>query len=285
MEEIDEKNGYVFSVFGEDDSKEDFYVPEEIIAHILSFVDFDSLVFGCRLVCHSWKNIVDNLALREKAERECALELEKAVREPVSKKLILPWYINYLCHKKLLGRNLLKNNCGKDKFKHWSILSNGGDRWKIEDIPSGSDALPEDCSDFEGYTSCFSTSYHSNSKVQVINLLEEGFGQKFMDNVQPDIAISEWFSGRFDCGCVYELKVELMDKKMKPIANFEQRESIEQWKGREWHKIEHVFSNYGHGVRYISFYHGGMDTQFWAGHYGSKMAGGVVKLYYNPEKS
>ena len=24
------------------------------------------------------------------------------------------------------------------------------------------------------------------------------------------------------------------------------------------------------GVRYIKFYHGGTDTQFWKGHYGSK---------------
>jgi hypothetical protein len=39
-----------------------------------------------------------------------------------------------------------------------------------------------------------------------------------------------------------------------------------------------VFHSYGPGVRFIKFYHGGMDTQFWAGHYGSKMSGAFVKL-------
>lgn len=39
-----------------------------------------------------------------------------------------------------------------------------------------------------------------------------------------------------------------------------------------------MFKNYGPGVRFIKFYHGGVDTQFWAGHYGSKMSGACVKL-------
>ena len=39
-----------------------------------------------------------------------------------------------------------------------------------------------------------------------------------------------------------------------------------------------MFQKYGPGVRFIRFYHGGKDTQFWAGHYGSKMSGACVKL-------
>lgn len=39
-----------------------------------------------------------------------------------------------------------------------------------------------------------------------------------------------------------------------------------------------MFKNYGPGVRFIKFYHGGMDTQYWSGHYGSKMSGACVKL-------
>jgi len=46
-----------------------------------------------------------------------------------------------------------------------------------------------------------------------------------------------------------------------------------------------VFQSYGPGVRYIKFYHGGMDTQFWAGHYGSKMSGASVKLIIPPPSS
>ena len=39
-----------------------------------------------------------------------------------------------------------------------------------------------------------------------------------------------------------------------------------------------MFQQYGRGVRFVVFYHGGVDTQFWAGHYGSKMSGACVKL-------
>lgn len=43
-------------------------------------------------------------------------------------------------------------------------------------------------------------------------------------------------------------------------------------------QVEYTFSNYGRGVRFIEFKHEGKDTQFWAGHYGSKMSGAVVKV-------
>lgn len=38
------------------------------------------------------------------------------------------------------------------------------------------------------------------------------------------------------------------------------------------------FENYGPGVRFIVFNHSGRDTQFWAGQYGSKMSGGVIRF-------
>lgn len=41
-------------------------------------------------------------------------------------------------------------------------------------------------------------------------------------------------------------------------------------------QVTHLFENYPDGVRFIKFYHGGMDNQFWAGHYGAKMTGSSV---------
>jgi hypothetical protein len=43
-------------------------------------------------------------------------------------------------------------------------------------------------------------------------------------------------------------------------------------------QISHVFENYGRGLREINFTHGGMDKAFWAGHYGSKMAGACISV-------
>lgn len=34
-------------------------------------------------------------------------------------------------------------------------------------------------------------------------------------------------------------------------------------------------------ISYIELYHEGSDTQFWKGHYGSKMAGASIQLLYD----
>ena len=43
-------------------------------------------------------------------------------------------------------------------------------------------------------------------------------------------------------------------------------------------QVSHVFENYGTGLRVISFEHSGRDRLYWAGHYGSKMAGACVSV-------
>lgn len=41
-------------------------------------------------------------------------------------------------------------------------------------------------------------------------------------------------------------------------------------------QVSHVFEDYKPGLRKIYFCHSGMDQSFWAGHYGSKMAGACI---------
>lgn len=41
-------------------------------------------------------------------------------------------------------------------------------------------------------------------------------------------------------------------------------------------QAKHRFQNYGTGVQYVLFSHVGCDSQFWAGHYGSKMTNASV---------
>lgn len=43
-------------------------------------------------------------------------------------------------------------------------------------------------------------------------------------------------------------------------------------------QLTHVFQNYGKGVRYIRFIHGGKDTQFWAGWYGVRVTDSCVEI-------
>lgn len=103
-------NGFVLLSACNSDSEKEFFIPEEILVLILSYVDVEDLIFSCRLVCHSWNRIIQNLALRMKAEREHA-ESSKNVGK---KKCDRPWYVYYwICKKNIFGRNLLNNNSDK----------------------------------------------------------------------------------------------------------------------------------------------------------------------------
>lgn len=43
-------------------------------------------------------------------------------------------------------------------------------------------------------------------------------------------------------------------------------------------KITHTFTDYGPGVRFIRFEHGGQDTVFWKGWYGARVTHSHVTI-------
>lgn len=119
------------------------------------------------------------------------------------------------------------------------------------------------------------------------------------------LQVSEWYSCRWDCPAVYELVVKLIHRNGDLMDVFKFKDILEGEKQNQWlkvniyrmivlHKIyiqdlqcifsymlhcpqiSHVFENYGIGLREIIFEHSGKDRSYWAGHYGSKMAGACI---------
>lgn len=88
--------------------------------------------------------------------------------------------------------------------------------------------------------------------------------------------MSEWYSSRWDCPAVYECSVKLLSRSNKVLDTFQFHDTIVGEKQNKWLYVSHEFKNYGLDVRKVSFYHSGVDKLFWAGHYGSKMAGACV---------
>lgn len=43
-------------------------------------------------------------------------------------------------------------------------------------------------------------------------------------------------------------------------------------------QVSHKFSEYGSGLRYISFEHGGQDSKFWDGWFGVRVTGSSVTV-------
>ncbi|KAF7667431.1 hypothetical protein LDENG_00060430 [Lucifuga dentata] len=238
-------------------------LPQEIVEEIFLNLPPSQVVHNCRLVCREWKEIVDSESLWIERCRREGYHSHNGSKRPEDWRLFY-----FLCKKR---RNLLKNPKAEENLRGWKILENGGDRWKVEGVmvPHPDDTVQK----------VFVTSYGMCMKSQLIDLEKEDYNSSFMDQFQPDIKISEWYAPRWDCGCKYHIRVELLDHRKKPIQTFAP-ETIyfEQWNDQKWNQMTHVFQNYGPGVRYIQFIHGGKDTQFWAGWYGIRVTDSRVEI-------
>uniref|UniRef100_A0A023GJX8 Putative f-box only protein 6 n=1 Tax=Amblyomma triste TaxID=251400 RepID=A0A023GJX8_AMBTT len=246
-------------------------LPEQLIEYALSFVNYKDLLKNCRHTCKLFRNIIDSNGFwKIKCLRDGKVIPAFCLEE------LPPRYYQRIYIGNPYGRNLLRNVHGdspKGAFAFWQILENEGDGWKYEETPKGADPLPLE------KQGCFATSFGPCTKLQVINLVGEGVLPVILDNYKPEIEVSEWHAARFDCGCEYRLTVSLLNDKRKVLQEYSTDSIVtEQWLGREWSQVTHVFRDYPSGVRFVQFQHSGTDTQSWSGHYGSKMAGGVVRV-------
>ncbi|XP_034733396.1 F-box only protein 6-like isoform X2 [Etheostoma cragini] len=240
-----------------------FPLPLEILEEIFLNLPPHQVVKNCRLVCHQWEEVADSESLwRERCNRE-------GFRPRDGSKKPKDWRLFYFLTRK--RRNLLKNPRGEHGMKNWQILENGGDNWKAEQVlePHPNETVQKN----------FVTSYGMCKKSQLINLEKENYNPSLMDQFQPDIKISDWYAPRWDCGCQYEICVELLNQRKEPIRKFApETVYFEQWNDQKWNQMTYVFQNYGPGVRYIRFIHGGKDTQFWAGWYGIRVTDSCVEI-------
>ncbi|KFO98859.1 F-box only protein 6, partial [Calypte anna] len=244
-------------------------LPEDVLVELLSLVPARDLTHRCRAVCRHWRYVVDlNTLWKRKCQRDgfYVLSLDRSISD---------WKIFYLlCHMK---RNLIKNPCAEEGFQHWKIDKNGGDEWKVEELPGDhGTAMPDPKA-----RKYFVTSYEPCYKSQLICLKEEGYSNQLMDEKRPEIVVKDWYvyAARYDCGCRYKLTVRLLSENYLVLEEFHPKPvRIEQWSDARWREMSHTFQNYPAGVRYILFQHGGQDTQFWAGWYGVRVTNSSITI-------
>ncbi|XP_075459581.1 F-box only protein 6-like [Ascaphus truei] len=243
------------------------HLPENVLLEVLSLVPARDLIYRCLPVCRLWRDIIDSPTLWKtkcQSKRYIAKDCKRTPRD---------WKMFYfICQ---LKRNLLKNPCAEEGFRFWRLDVNEGDQWKVEDLP-GDHGKPFPDAQVKKY---FVTSYCSCEKSQVIDLKEEGYWQDLLDVSQPEIVIKDWFAARHDCRCQYNVLVQLLAADKTVLHEFSPSAiTIEKYNDAMWRQMEHTFRNYGPGVRYIYFQHGGSDTQLWAGWYGVRVTNSCVTI-------
>lgn len=269
-------------------------LPYEAATHILGFVPPLELVRACKLVCRGWRDFLAEPGLwrhlmNKGGNHSAKLNSVSGVNWPK------------LCYHTLCQPNMIKSfdNDGKLSFASWKTSSTewrifklssqgarvdggGGNGWAVEqwiNSEENTDLLGEN----SGCVSNYVTSYGWCCREQVIKLIDIGLSNDIMDEISPRIEVSEWFCARWDCGSRFFIRVELLDARKELLKFFEHSVMTEQWSGGElgWRKIQHVFDAYSPGVRYLRFVDAGKDTQFWAGHFGSKMAAAWVRVRFS----
>ncbi|KAM5142171.1 F-box only protein 6-like [Mantella aurantiaca] len=242
-------------------------MPEDVLLEILALVPALDLILRCRLVCAQWREVIDSATLwKVKCQRAGYIDID-CQRHPKDWKIFY-----YLSSRK---RNLIRNPCALEEFNSWTLEENGGDCWKVEDLPGDSgENFPD-----QTVTKYFVTSYGFCLKSQLIDLKKMGYSTKLLDKLQPNIVIKDWYAARKDCVSQYQLLVRLLSKKKTTLREFTPDATfIEQWSNGCWQQTTYRFSDYGPGVRYVHFQHGGMDTQFWAGWYGIRVTNSSVTV-------
>ncbi|XP_043917710.1 F-box only protein 44-like isoform X2 [Protopterus annectens] len=242
-------------------------LPETVLVQILSHLPAKYLITVVRMVCKQWRELIDGSSLWViKCQRE-GLIPKNIRRSPKD------WRTFYILSS--LKRNLIKNPSAKEDFDHWHIARRGQHKWRIETLPAECRMMLSD----ERVEKYFVTSFWESQKEQLIDLQEEGYWSELVDNVNPPIVVTDWYAARTDCGCRYEMCVQLLSQFHGVLHEFRpERLILQQCSDSEWRQMTHTFRNYGVGVRYIRFVHGGRDTQFWGGLYGIRVTNSKVVI-------
>ncbi|XP_023491565.1 F-box only protein 2 isoform X3 [Equus caballus] len=211
-------------------------LPEPLLLRVLAELPAAELVQACRLVCLRWKELVDGAPLWLLKCQQEGLVPEGGAEDERDH-----WQQFYFLSKR--RRNLLRNPCGEEDLEGWCDVEHGGDGWRVEELPG-------DC------------------------------GVEFIhdESVKKFFASSFEYSGRSDAGCLYELTVKLLSEHEDVLAEFNSGQVAVPPDSDDagWIEISHTFTDYGPGVRFVRFEHGGQDSVYWKGWFGARVTNSSV---------
>ncbi|KAL8574310.1 hypothetical protein ACOMHN_065335 [Nucella lapillus] len=253
-------------------------LPEELFVQMLVFVPAPDLVKRCSLVCKHWMRVTRDQSLwRRKCEQEG--KYLPGIMGPPPDNFILYYFLNPYT------RNLLKNTHA-GSLAHWQLSD---PQWiELETTPAGADPIANHvpAEEIGGQkVQNWVTSYQPGSMSQTVRLLEEGCYPTCLDDFRPPIHVSAWCAARWDCGARFELRVRLLDERGEELHSEQtEKDLADSALRRVWHKVELTLADYKPGVRGVEVVMSGVDTQYWAGSYGSKFTLPSVRFLFDKKK-
>ncbi|ELU12329.1 hypothetical protein CAPTEDRAFT_189472 [Capitella teleta] len=164
--------------------------------------------------------------------------------------------------RKIVGwsQNLLVNASGESgDMSGWETDGN----WNVSDGGHGTEKS-------------FVTSFMECSKNQIVDL-SLVFKEDYLDKA-PAIQVSEWYREGCCGGGHYSFTAQLLGAEGNVIGEFATGRSDRLYKDNAWMQANHMFSDYGPGVRRVSITSTGQDDKYWGGHYGPFMSNAVVRV-------
>ncbi len=168
--------------------------------------------------------------------------------------------------------NLLYSVDNAEGLDGWTIIQQTGNGWRAVEGAEG----PKYQSSYDSRTSTTVT----NRKSKEVSLLAAGYTKEYLDSA-PSISVGEEIVAYLNNGDkdLYYVKYELRDEDHNIIASYSSGSRTSPKKvGSTPVKEEFIFTNYGSGVRYVYFEHGGLDAGFWEGYYGAAFYNCHIKL-------
>uniref|UniRef100_A0A8C5WGJ1 FBA domain-containing protein n=1 Tax=Leptobrachium leishanense TaxID=445787 RepID=A0A8C5WGJ1_9ANUR len=237
------------------------------LVEILAAVPPRFLILQCRSVCTKWKEIIESSAFWVLKCQRMGYVLPQRIARP------LDWR-SFVCLPKM-NRNLLSNPRARKGFDYWSMDEAGGNGWKVEFVNEPKILMLGE----NRVRKYFATSHRQCLKSQLIDLRKMGYRSHFMDFLQPDIIVKDWYAPRPTAGARYKLRIQLLSEDKEVLREYCPRTIVMRSDNKgQWHQISYIFHNYGEGVRYVFFQHGGQDEMLWGGWYGVRVTNSSLSL-------
>uniref|UniRef100_A0A8C6ADS5 F-box domain-containing protein n=1 Tax=Monodon monoceros TaxID=40151 RepID=A0A8C6ADS5_MONMO len=216
-------------------------LPTELLEMVLSHVPPHVLLGCCRRVCRRWRDLVDCQALWLSilARKHAALWPIVSTCLPAADDP-RPCVLGRFCERRLIGRNLLQNPRGEEVLQKLMVVHSCGALAMEENV----EAMPR-----APLQICFQS--WCQKKKQVLDLEKERFWPELLDSGKIEICVSDWWTGRQGTDNIYHLIIQLLD-----------------WRNSISFEVNHVFSNFKKGVRFVSCEHWVQDMEFFSEHYG-----------------